>query len=299
MKKWTIDNIESQAGKTVIVTGANAGIGFETARVLSLRGAHVVMACRNMEKGEMAVKRITGEKPSGSVELMPLDLSDFESIKQFAKAFRAKHKKIDILINNAGLMFPPFSKTKEGFEMQIGVNYIGHFLLTLLLIDMLTNIPGARIVTISSIAHRLGKIDFENFRGEKKYKSLREYNQSKLADLMFAVELNQRLQKTGSNAISLAAHPGVTKSDLQRYSGLSGIMTGIVGMKASQGALPTLRAATDPNVQGGEYYGPHALNEIRGYPTNKCKVNPVVQDEGLRQELWSFTENLTGVKYPS
>ncbi len=299
IRSWIQKNISDQTGKVIIVTGSNAGIGFETARTLVKKGAHVIMACRNKERGKMALKKIEQEQLSGQAELSILDLSGFDSIKNFVSDFLSKHKRLDILINNAGVMFPPFSKTEEGFEMQIGVNFIGHFLLTGLLLDILNKTPSSRVVTLSSIAHRQGKIDFNNFSGEKPYKPIREYSQSKLADLLFALELQNRLSKVKTSTISLAAHPGITKSELQRYSGFFNFATKLIGMKTAQGALPILLAATDHNANGGEFYGPNGWLEIKGHPKSGRKMNPLVNDKMLLQNLWKKAEELTGIKYGS
>ena len=301
-KKWTTSNIPDQTGRTVIVTGANSGIGYETALALAKRNAHVVLACRSHSKGEEAVGKIEASRPSGSVELMLLDLSSLDSVRAFAAAFNAAHDRLDLLINNAGVMMPPFGTTQDGFELQIGVNYIGHFALTGLLFDKLTTTPNSRIVTLSSLAHRQGKIDFDTFTAEGlqdgvKYKPMAAYMQSKLADLMFAIELQDRLSDAGSGTMSLAAHPGFTATDLQRHSGFFNRLVRLYSNNPPQGALPTLYAATSPDVQPGGYYGPDGFYEARGYPA-PSKVMPHARDRQVAGRLWSYAEEATGVRFP-
>ena len=221
--RWTFDNIPEQSGRTAIVTGANAGIGYAAARALAMKGARVIMACRNRERGEAAVARVAAEQPAGSVELAIIDLASLESVRAFADSFEANgsgvdNGRLDLLVNNAGVMIPPQSKTADGFELQIGVNFLGHFALTGLLLDVLARTDDSRVVTLSSLAHRGGRIDFDSFWGARHYKPWREYQQSKLACLMFALELQQRLHARGFQVSSLAAHPGGTKTDLQRHN---------------------------------------------------------------------------------
>lgn len=294
--KWKFDNIPDQTKKTAIVTGANSGIGYETARALARKGARVILACRSRERGTAAVERIAAEQPAGSVELSILDLSDLSSVRSFASKFVEASETLDLLINNAGVMFPPQGQTADGFELQIGVNFLGHFALTGLLLETLERTPGSRVVTLSSVAHRVGRIDFDSFRGLDHYKPWREYAQSKLACLMFSLELQRRLEEQGSSVRSLAAHPGGTKTDLQRHSGLFNVLTKLIGMRPSQGALPTLYAATEPSARGGEYIGPHGTSEAWGYPA-AAKVARRAQDPDVSRQLWESAEQLTGVSY--
>ncbi len=299
--KWTTSDIPDQSGRTAIVTGANSGIGYETALALAKKSAHVVLACRSRTKGEEAIEKIKASQPSVSVELMLLDLSSLDSVRAFAGAFNAAHDRLDILINNAGVMMPPFGTTQEGYELQIGVNYIGHFALTGLLFDKLTTTPQSRIVTLSSLAHRQGKIDFETFTGENlqngaDYKPMAAYMQSKLADLMYAIELQRRLTEEGWGTISVAAHPGFTATDLQRHSGLWNRLVGFWSNDPPQGALPTLYAATSPDAQPGGYYGPDGIYEARGYPA-PSKVMPHARDRQVAGRLWSYAEEATGVRF--
>jgi len=299
--KWTTSDIPDQTGRVAIVTGSNTGIGYETALALAKKGAHVVLACRSQAKGEKAASKIEASQLSGNVELMLLDLSSLDSVRAFAGAFNAAHDRLDILINNAGVMMPPFGTTQEGYELQIGVNYIGHFALTGLLLDKLTTTPHSRVVTISSLAHRNGKIDFETFTGEDlrdgaDYKPTIAYLQSKLADLMFAIELHRRLEESESGTISVAAHPGFTATDLQRHSGLWSRLVGFWSNDPPQGALPTLYAATSPDAEPGGYYGPDGIYEARGYPA-PSKVIPRARDRQVAGRLWSYAEEATGVRF--
>ncbi|MGI9174414.1 MAG: oxidoreductase [Rhodothermales bacterium] len=305
---WNVNDIPDQSDRVAIVTGANTGIGYETARALAKKGAHVVLACRNKQKGEDAVRRIKAEDATASAELMQLDLSSLDAVRQFAEAYLAKHDRLDLLINNAGVMVPPFSTTEDGFELQFGVNVLGHFALTGLLLDRLTATSGSRVVTVSSLAHRQGEIDFGRILGEDfrdggasngaDYKPWRAYGQSKLGDLVFAIELQRRLAAAGHETISLAAHPGFTKTDLQRNSGISAFIGRFVGMEADRGALPTLYAATAPEAEPGGYYGPDGFYEMRGDPA-PAKVMPKAKDEATARRLWETAEDLTDVRYLS
>lgn len=296
--KWSFENIPDQNGRVAIVTGANAGIGFAAASALARKGAVVVLACRSRERGEAAVARINESEPSGSVELSLLDLASLDSVRAFADRFTASHDRLDLLINNAGVMVPPESRTEDGFELQIGVNFLGHFALTGLLLPVLEKTDDARVVTLSSLAHRGGRIDLDSFRGPSHYKPWREYQQSKLACLMFALELQRRLDARGSDVTSLAAHPGGTKTDLQRHNGVFNVAASVFGMRPDQGALPTLYAATEPSARGGDYVGPGGFYEVRGYPT-AAKIARRAQDSDVGRQLWTEAEKHTGVSYLS
>lgn len=306
--KWTLDQIPDQSGRVVIVTGANTGIGYETARPLALKGAKVILACRSREKGEVAARQIQAEidatpngetvghgdaNAGGSAAFGELDLSSLDSVRLFAEGFLAQHDRLDLLINNAGVMIPPESQTADGFELQIGVNYFGHFALTARLLPLLMQTPGSRVVTLSSLAARGGKIDFESFRGEKPYQPRREYCQSKLADLIFCFELQRRLNLAGSSTLSTAAHPGWTKTDLQRHSGFMEFLTSFLGMSPAQGALPTLHAAV-AEVEGGAYFGPGGFGEIRGHP-KPAKIPEAAFDAEVGKRLWDAGVEATGV----
>ncbi len=294
---WNAADIPDQSGRTALVTGANTGIGFETARALAKKGARVVLACRDESKGRDAVSRIRDETPPAQAELMILDLASLDSVRAFAEAFSAGHESLDLLINNAGVMVPPEAKTEDGLELQIGVNYFGHFALTGLLIDHLS-VLGSRVVTLSSLAHRQGRIDFGSFRGEKPYKPWREYCQSKLADLIFALELQRRLERAGREAISLSAHPGFTSTDLQRHNSFFNIGVKLWSNSTEQGALPTLYAATSPEAEPGGYYGPDGFHEIKGSPA-AAKIARKARDRQTAERLWAAGEDITGVRFLS
>lgn len=293
---WTEKDIPDQSGRVVIVTGANSGIGWDTARALAQKGATVIMACRNEEKANSAADQIRALNPAGKVVVMPLNLGDLNSVRAFAVAFRSQNKQLDLLINNAGVMMPPYGKTRQGFEQQFGINHLGHFALTGLLLDMLNATPDARVVTVSSSSHRFGIINFDDLNWEKGYPPQRAYGQSKLANLLFTYELGRRLTQAGQKTLAVAAHPGWTATNLQQHSSPYRILNPIMGQSTAMGALPTLYAATAPNVHGGEYFGPDGLFELRGYP-KKVGSNAPSRDEAAAQRLWTISEDLTGVKF--
>jgi NAD(P)-dependent dehydrogenase (short-subunit alcohol dehydrogenase family) len=294
--KWTAENIPSQNGKVVIVTGSSSGIGYEAARVLANKEAKVIIAVRNLDKGETAKEKILSQNENAEVEIMKIDLSDLSSVKEFADEFVKKYDKLDILINNAGVMIPPYSKTKDGFELQMGTNHFGHFALTLQLLDLIKSTPNSRIVTVSSGAHKFGNINFDDLNWDsRKYKPMRSYGDSKIANLYFTLELAKRISGNDNNALVTAAHPGWTATDLQRHSGLFDFMNRFFAMSIEQGTLPTLRAATDLNAQSGDYYGPHAFGEWRGYPV-KVEPNKLAKDETIAKKLWDVSEELTEIK---
>jgi len=287
----------NRTDKLTVVTGANSGIGYETARALANKGATVIMACRNQQKGEAAADSIRNEKPKGTVEVMQLDLADLDSVRAFADEFKQRYDRLDLLINNAGIMHPPFGKTKQGFETQFGVNHLGHFALTGLLLDLTMHTPQARIVTVSSAAHRFGRIDFDNLNAEKGYRANAAYGQSKLANLLFTYELQRKLEAAGSDTIAVAAHPGWTATNLQQHSGLIQFLNRFFAQTPEMGALPTLRAATAPDVQGTDYYGPGKRMEMVGYP-KKVQSNGRSHDAAVAAKLWTVSEEMTGVAYP-
>ncbi|MFN2210270.1 MAG: SDR family NAD(P)-dependent oxidoreductase [Candidatus Promineifilaceae bacterium] len=297
-KKWTEADIGDLSGKVAVVTGANSGIGYETARALAEKGADVVMACRNLQKGNEAAEQIRALDPRGSVEVMQLDLADLDSVREFAEAFKAQHDRLDLLINNAGIMMTPYGKTAQGFEQQFGVNHLGHFALTGLLFERIKETPGSRVVTVSSTYHRLGKIDFDDLHCEEKaYGRQTAYGQSKLANLLFTYELQRKMDRAGLDMVAVAAHPGWSETNLQRHAGLFDFMNRFVAQDAAMGALPTLYAATAPDVRGGDYYGPEGFMERAGYP-KKVRSNGRSQDEEVAERLWRVSEDLTGVSYP-
>jgi NAD(P)-dependent dehydrogenase (short-subunit alcohol dehydrogenase family) len=293
---WSAEALGDQTGRTAILTGSNSGIGFETARVLAGKGATVVMACRNLEKANPKANEIRAAHPSADVEVMQLDLSNLDSVQRFADAFRSKHSRLDLLINNAGIMVPPYGKTTQGFETQFGVNHLGHFALTGSLLDRLTNTPGARIVTVSSVAHLMGKIDFANLNWEKGYKAQAAYGQSKLANLLFTYELQRRLAAAGKDTLAVAAHPGWTDTNLQAHAKAVKFMNRFFAQNALMGALPTLYAATEPSVHGAEYFGPSGFMEMNG-PPKKVKSNRRSHDRNVAERLWNVSEELTGVHF--
>ena len=297
MGHWTSDNIEDQSGRMAIVTGSNSGIGFEAAKVLAAKGATVVLAVRNETKGRTAAESIRAEGIAGAVEVATLDLADLASVRAFADAFKAEHDRLDQLINNAGVMMPPKSTTADGFELQFGTNHLGHFALTAQLLDLLTATPGSRVVNVASMAHRFGTIDFDDLQWEaRRYSKSASYGQSKLANLLFTFELQRRLDSAGADTIAVAAHPGWTRTNLQRHSSLAEALNPIFAMKQWQGALPTLFAAAAPEVEGGGYYGPKGFYEMRGYPT-KVGSTPESRDEHKARRLWEISEDLTGVRF--
>jgi len=296
--KWTHNDISDQAGKTVIITGANSGTGFETSRELAIKNATVIMAVRNLEKGNAAAAKIKKEFPKADVSVMKLDLSSLASIRKFASDFISKYKKLDILINNAGVMVPPYSKTEDGFELQFGTNHLGHFALTGLLIDLLLKTDNSRIVTMSSMAHKSGKINFDDLQREKKYNKMEAYGQSKVANLFFTYELQRKLEAIGSKTIAVAAHPGWAATNLAQHNKLFDIITPIFGQSALQGAWPLLYAATSSDVKGGDYFGPDGFMEIKGHK-KKVKSNSYSQNLQVADQLWKKSVELTGVGFES
>lgn len=294
--KWTAQDMTDQSGKMVIVTGANSGIGYEAAQALAVVGAHVVMACRDTSKGEAAAEAIRKAGPSGSLKVMALDLADLSSVRQFSEAFTQTFTRLDILVNNAGVMAIPNRRTADGFEMQFGTNHLGHFALAGSLIDLLIHTPNSRVITVSSYAHFFGWINFKDLNGEKFYQKWVAYCQSKLANVMFAYELQRRLSRGGGNPISLAVHPGYAATDLQRYSPIFIALNRVVAQSPKMGALPTLYGATHPDICGGEYIGPDGFLAQRGYP-HVARSSRHSHDEATARRLWAVSEKLTGVHF--
>ncbi|WP_420426623.1 oxidoreductase [Algiphilus sp.] len=307
MKRWTVADIPDQSGKLVVVTGANIGLGFETAKALAEKGAKVVLACRNLDKARAAASQIAGE-----TDVRQLDVSDLESVRRFAAELKADYPCIDLLINNAGVMACPQAASAQGFELQWATNHLGHFLLTGLLLDQLEAAPAARVVALSSIAHRDGRFHWDDLQHRENYRAMRVYCQSKLANLVFALELDRRLKEKGSSVMSLAAHPGVANTNLG-YAGpgfaqsLPGrALVWLVGHllhSAANGALPTLMAATQPDVKGGEYFGPQN-NGPRGSKDKEWKGPPgpaVISERARNREdakrLWTESERMVGMSY--
>ena len=297
MNRWTFADIPDQTGRTAIVTGANTGIGLETARMLALKGANVVLACRNLEKGKVAVEHVQSARPRGSATLAALDLSDLDSVAAFAAAFAASHERLDLLVANAGVMVPPLGRTKQGFELQLGTNHLGHFALVGRLLPLVLRTGGARVVVVSSAAQNFGRIDRDDLNWERRpYRAWAAYSQSKLANELFALELHRRLWAAGSRVRVTSAHPGFTATDLQRTSPASRLFNPIFGMKPEDGALPTLRAATDPAAASGTYWGPRGLFEMRGPPA-PARICARAQDPSLAAWLWDESEKLTSVSF--
>ncbi|AQA06167.1 short-chain dehydrogenase [Mycobacterium sp. MS1601] len=302
MSKWTEADVPDQSGRTAIVTGANTGLGFETAKVLAARGAKVVIAVRNVDKGKAAVAQILGSVPRADITVAPLDLGSLQSVRTAAAELKESHPRIDLLINNAGVMYPPKQTTSDGFELQFGTNHLGHFALTGLLLENLLPVAGSRVVVVGSIAHNIrADIHFDDLQWERSYNRVAAYGQSKLANLMFAYELQRRLATAGAPTIAVAAHPGVSNTELMRH--LPGTSLPIVNRLAdlvtnspAVGALATLRAATDPNVTGGQYYGPDGFRELMGHP-KLVTSNKLSHDVAVQERLWSVSEELTGVRY--
>ena len=297
MAAWTFDDIPDQTGRTAIVTGANTGIGRETARMLALKGANVVLACRNAEKGAAAVAEILRQRPRGSARVERLDLSDLDAVAAFAERVAGTGDRLDLLINNAGVMVPPLSRTKQQFELQFGTNHLGHFALTARLLPMIRRTPRARVVVVSSGAQHLGRIAFDDLNWESRpYRAWLAYGQSKLANTMFALELHRRLSAAGADVRVTAAHPGWTGTDLQRNAGLVRFFNPLFAMSPADGALPTLRAATDPDAAGASYWGPSRFFEMSGPPA-PARIPAHARDADVAARLWEASEALTGVSF--
>ncbi len=293
---WTATNIPLQTGRVAIVTGANSGIGLETAKALAIKGADVVMACRNLQKADLAADSIRAEVPGANLTVIKLDLADLASVRMFTEAFGQEYDRLDLLINNAGVMVPPFSKTKDGFELQFGANHLGHFALTGLLTPHIRKMSGARVINVSSGAHRMGKLEFGNLQAEKGYKPWAAYGQSKLANLLFMRQLNVYFSQEKIDALAAAAHPGYTGTNLQSTSGVFKYLNPVLGQKPAMGALPTLYAATAPDVRPNDYYGPDGFQEMRGYP-EKVSMTADARNPALAERLWRVSEKLTEVRY--
>ncbi len=304
---WTAADIPDQKGRIAVVTGANSGIGYEAAQMLAGRGAHVVLAVRNIEKGEAARRRILAVHPCAETSLEQLDLTSLDSVRAAADAVRTAFPRIDLLINNAGVMWTPKDVTADGFELQFGTNHLGHFAWTGLLLDHLLAVPGSRVVTIASLAHRmLADIHFDDLQWDRRYSRIGAYGQSKLANLMFTYELQRRLAARtdpGTDpTISVAAHPGGSYTELARnvptlLHPAYRLVGPLIFQSPAMGALPTLRAATDAAVTGGQYYGPDGRGEQRGNP-KLVQSSPRSHDSDLQRRLWTVSEELTGVKFP-
>ncbi|MFT4783132.1 MAG: NAD(P)-dependent dehydrogenase (short-subunit alcohol dehydrogenase family) [Paracoccaceae bacterium] len=294
-QNWIDANLQSQRGKTILVTGGNSGIGYHAALALAAVGADVIIAGRNAGKIDRAVHDIRAQGIEGSIESGIVDLANLQSVKGFANAFRDTHSHLDVLINNAGVMMPPAGTTDDGLESQFGINFVGHFALTGRLYDILKATSGSRVVTLSSIAHRGARIDFDNLKLEKPYDPRREYYQSKLADIMFTLELARRVKTKGDDVLSVACHPGFTKTELQRHVDPE-LLAGLTFMDTWQGSLPTLVAATG-GATPGDYFGPDGPKEFGGFPALGL-IDDAALDTAVAQRLWAVGEDLTGVVFP-
>ena len=305
-EKWTAEQIPSQQGKTALVTGANSGIGYQAALELARHGAHVFLGCRDLAKGNAALARLQREAPGASAEVAELDMASLPSVRAFAGQYAASGRALDLLINNAGVMaLPERQLTGDGFERQFGTNHLGHFALTGLLMPALLRAAAPRVVTVASLAHRNGKLEWDNLQSERKYVPWDAYNASKLANLMFALELDRRARAAGSRLVSIAVHPGVSRTSIADNGPGPGDLKMLFVFKFAtfltqpdaQGALPTLYAATDPNARSGEYIGPDGFGELKGYPT-VVKPRPHALDEAVAKKLWTVSEELTGITFP-
>ena len=303
-QNWTTTNIPDLTGKVVIVTGGNSGVGYEAAKEFARKGAQTILACRSIQKGQAAIDLIRKDIAAAPAEIMQLDLASLASVRSFAKTFKSKFERLDILVNNAGIMWLPDGKTEDGYERHFGTNHLGHFALTGLLIDHLQKTPGSRVVTVSSIGHRSGVMDFDDLMFERGNDNQRQevYGRSKLANLLFTYELQRRLEFLQSNVMAIASHPGMSNTNLLGkpespwFFRLVMPLAGIMVQSAGMGALPTLRASVDPDAKGGQYYGPNGKNEVRGYPVIVTSSDASHDLEDARK-LWEVSEELTGVNY--
>ena len=300
--KWTKSNIPDLTGKVIIVTGGNSGLGYESVKAFAEKGAEVIMTSRSIEKGEAAKKTIGDVK--GKIVVMPLDLMDLAYIQSFATDFSKKYKRLDVLLNNAGIMTTPYFLTKDGLEAQNGTNHFGHFALTGLLFSLLKNTPASRIVNVSSMAHKQGKMDFSNllYENGKGYSPMKSYGRSKLSNLLFTYELQRRIEAEGIKCIAVAAHPGVSSTNLFQYLEekmifkiFKPLMSPFI-QEQEMGALPQIRASVDEHVKGGEYYGPDGFNEMKGFPV-LVQSNAASHNLEDARKLWEVSEKLTGVSF--
>jgi NAD(P)-dependent dehydrogenase (short-subunit alcohol dehydrogenase family) len=302
--KWTAADVPDQSGRVAIITGSNTGIGYGAAAVLAAKGAHTVLAVRNLDKGDDAVARIKSASPDATVTLQQLDLTSLDNVRKAADELRANFPRIDLLINNAGVMYTPKASTKDGFELQFGTNHLGHFALTGQLLDNMLPVEGSRVVTVSSMGHRIrAKIHFDDLNLDRNYNRVVAYGQSKLANLLFTYELARRLKAKGAPTVALAAHPGAADTELLRNmpGGIRQVgqffWSTFIAQGADMGAEPTLRAATDPAAQNAEYYGPGGFSEQRGHP-KVVTSSEQSHNEDIQRRLWTVSEELTGVTYP-
>ena len=300
---WTVAGMADISGRVAIVTGANSGLGYETAKALAGHGAHVVIASRNQQKAEAAKQALLIDLPDASLEVITVDLAELSTIEMFADTFAERHDRLDLLINNAGIMMVPKGLTADGFESQLGTNHLGHFALTGRLFERLASTDEARVVTVSSLAHRSGTIDFDDLMSDQSYRPKAAYSRSKLANLLFAFELRRRCQAAEVDVMSVAAHPGVSSTELGDHL-LANIfmqplklLAKVALQDAAAGAQPTLRAATDPSVTGGEYFGPSGRGEVRGRAT-RVSASANANNPAMAEQLWDVSQELTGIEYP-
>jgi NAD(P)-dependent dehydrogenase (short-subunit alcohol dehydrogenase family) len=303
---WTADDLPDLGGRTLIITGANSGLGYEAALGFAGKGAQVVLACRDPGRAKGALDAIRAAHPDARLEALELDLASLTSVRRFADAFLASGRDLHVLCNNAGVMAIPYRKTADGFEMQLGTNHLGHFALTGLLLERLLATPGSRVVNVSSTAHRFGSIRFDDLHWERRYSPWRAYGQSKLANLLFTYELQRRLEARGADPIAVACHPGYAATNLQLagprmqesapLESLAGLANRIFAQSAAMGVLPTVFAAAAPTVRGGDYIGPDGFMEQAGYP-KKVRSSAASHDREVAARLWEISETLTGVRY--
>jgi NAD(P)-dependent dehydrogenase (short-subunit alcohol dehydrogenase family) len=306
-RRWSADDIPDLARRTIVITGANSGIGFEAAKAFAARGATVVMACRNPAKAQAALERIREATPAADVSTLEMDLNSLASVRKAADALLAERPVVDLLINNAGVIMLPYGQTEDGFEQHFGINHLGHFAFTGLVLGAVLAADAGRVVTVGSNGHRMGKIDFDDIAFSRGYKPLRGYGRSKLANLLFSYELQRRLAKAGVSARSLAAHPGGANTDAGGFGGDSPMRRKLkqavdhvpnpIVHSAHKGALPIMRAAVDPESEGGQYYGPSGLLKMTGRPV-LVSSNAASRDEAAAVRLWELSEQLTAVAYP-
>ncbi len=293
---FTAADVPDQTGRTIMVTGANAGIGFAAAEVLAAKGARVLLGCRDQGKAELAASAIRRAVPGADLDIVPLDQADLGSVRKAAEQVSGEAR-LDILLNNAGVMFPPLERTAQGFEPQLGINHLGTFALTALLLPKLAETPGSRVVVTSSLAHQRGDIQWDDLDAHRSYSRTQRYSDSKLANLLFVQELDRRLRAAGSPVTAIACHPGVARTELGRHTGPLKFLFGPVGWflnTAAMGAWPALQAATDPGAEPGGYYGPQAMGEMKG-PSGPAKRSSAAQNQALARRLWDLSVEKTGI----
>ena len=304
-RNWTINDIPDLTGKTIVVTGANTGLGFEAVKVFARNGANVIMACRSLEKGEMARKQLVRFFPSSIIQVMQLDLADLKSIRNFATTFRQSHAHLDVLLNNAAVKMVPYSVTKDGFESQMGINHLGHFALTGVLLDILKKSPGSRVVNVSSLSHKQGSMDFDNllFENGKDFSPVKAYVRSKLSNLLFTYELQRFFESNKIDCMAVAAHPGIANTNNPSSIAEQNMLMKIYKLSfsfiiqpPSLGAMPEIRASVDQQVKAGEFYGPGGLLELSGHPA-LVKPKPSACDVVTANKLWVVSEQLTSVRF--